>query len=218
MNLVCLDLEGVLVPEIWISFSKATGIEELRLTTRDIPDYDALMRRRIKILDQHGLKLADIQRVIETMDPLPGARSFLDSLREATQVIILSDTFDQFAKPLMRKLGWPTLFCNTLVIGKDGAVVDYTLRQKDGKKKAVIGLKSLGFYIQAVGDSYNDISMLQNADKGYLFRPPAQIRQEFPNLPVADTYDSLWKLLSSDPNWPATPSTGSVSLGALGTT
>lgn len=214
MNLVCLDLEGVLVPEIWISFSQATGIEELRLTTRDIPDYDALMRRRISILSQHGLKLSDIQRVIETMDPLPGARAFLNSLRETTQVIILSDTFDQFAKPLMRKLGWPTLFCNTLVIGKDGSVVDYTLRQKDGKKKAVLGLKNLGFYIQAVGDSYNDIAMLQTADRGYLFRPPAQILQEFPDLPVAKDYESLWKLLSSDPHWPQPP-TGSVSPGTL---
>jgi len=202
MNIVCLDLEGVLVPEIWISFSNSTGIEELRLTTRDVPDYDALMKRRIGILAQHGLKLSDIQHVIETMEPLSGAREFLDTLREITQVIILSDTFDQFARPLMRKLGWPTLFCNTLVIDPEGSVVDYKLRQKDGKKKAVDGLKSIGFYVQAIGDSYNDISMLKTADKGYLFHPPAQIQKEYPELSIAEDYSTLLELLSQDEHWP----------------
>ncbi len=195
MKVVCLDLEGVLVPEIWISFSEATKIGELRLTTRDVPDYDALMKRRIGILEKHNLKLADIQRVIETMEPLDGALEFLEALRENTQVVILSDTFDQFAKPLMKKLGWPTLFCNTLVINRTGAVKDYALRQKDGKKNAVVGLKSLGFSVVAAGDSYNDVTMLQAADKGYFFRPPETIVKEFPDIPVAHDHRELLDLI-----------------------
>jgi len=195
MNIVCLDLEGVLVPEIWISFSEATGLKELRLTTRDVPDYDALMKRRIGILDQHGLKLRDIQTVIETMNPLEGGKEFLDALREKTQVVILSDTFDQFAKPLMRKLGWPTLFCNTLVTDEAGRVTDYRLRQKDGKRKATEGLKNLGFRTIAAGDSYNDVTMLKAADKGFFFRPPENIVKEFPEIPVAKTHQELLGLI-----------------------
>ena len=195
MNIVCLDLEGVLVPEIWISFSEATGIKELRLTTRDVPDYDVLMKRRIGILDQHGLKLRDIQKVIETMAPLEGGKEFLDTLRETTQVVILSDTFDQFAKPLMKKLGWPALFCNTLITDESGKVTDYRLRQKDGKRKAAEGLKNLGFRVIAAGDSYNDVTMLKAADKGYFFRPPENILKEFPNIPVAQTHKELLDLI-----------------------
>ena len=195
MNIVCLDLEGVLVPEIWISFSEATGIKELRLTTRDVPDYDALMKRRIGILDRHGLKLRDIQNVIETMSPLEGGREFLDALRETTQVVILSDTFDQFAKPLMKKLGWPALFCNTLVTDSNGRVTDYRLRQKDGKRKATEGLKNLGFRVIAAGDSYNDVTMLKAADKGFFFRPPENIVKEFPDLPVSQTHKELLDLI-----------------------
>lgn len=195
MNVVCLDLEGVLVPEIWISFSEATGIQELRLTTRDVPDYDVLMKRRIGILRQHGLKLKDIQQVIETLHPLEGGQEFLDALREKTQVVILSDTFDQFAKPLMKKLGWPTLFCNTLVINGTGEVKDYLLRQRDGKKKAVEGFRGMGFSVLAAGDSYNDIAMLKAADKGYLFRPPANIVKEYPELPVSGDHRELLDLI-----------------------
>ncbi len=198
MNIVCLDLEGVLVPEIWISFSDATGIKDLRLTTRDVPDYDALMKRRIGILDRHGLKLRDIQNVIETMNPLEGGREFLDALREKTQVVILSDTFDQFAKPLMKKLGWPTLFCNTLVTDEAGRVTDYRLRQKDGKRKATEGLKSLGFRAIAAGDSYNDVTMLKAADKGFFFRPPENIVKEFPEIPVAKTHQELLGLIMDE--------------------
>lgn len=198
MNIVCLDLEGVLVPEIWISFSDATGIKDLRLTTRDVPDYDALMKRRIGILDRHGLKLRDIQNVIETMNPLEGGREFLDALREKTQVVILSDTFDQFAKPLMKKLGWPTLFCNTLVTDEAGRVTDYRLRQKDGKRKATEGLKSLGFRAIAAGDSYNDVTMLKAADKGFFFRPPENIVKEFPEIPVANTHQELLGLIMDE--------------------
>ncbi len=195
MRVVCLDLEGVLVPEIWISFSEATKIEELRLTTRDVPDYDALMKRRIGILERHNLKLADIQRVIEAMEPLEGALDFLNVLREKTQVILLSDTFDQFAKPLMKKLGWPTLFCNTLVVNDAGAVADYRLRQKDGKKHAVEGLKRMGFSVTAAGDSYNDVTMLQAADRGFFFRPPETILKEFPHIPVAYDFEKLRKYI-----------------------
>lgn len=198
MNIVCLDLEGVLVPEIWISFSDATGIKELRLTTRDVPDYDALMKRRIGILDRQGLKLRDIQNVIETMNPLEGGREFLDALREKTQVVILSDTFEQFAKPLMRKLGWPTLFCNTLVVDETGRVTDYRLRQKDGKRKAAEGLKSLGFRTIAAGDSYNDVTMLKAADRGFFFRPPENIVKEFPDIPVAKTHRELLDLIMGE--------------------
>ena len=191
MHVVCLDLEGVLVPEIWINFSKDTGIEELKLTTRDIPDYDVLMKKRLGILKDHGLKLKDIRKVIEGMNPLEGALDFIDSLREKTQVIILSDTFMQFAKPLMKKLSWPTLFCNSLVIDKDGNVAGYTLRQKDGKKHAVAALKSIGFTVIAAGDSYNDTTMLKEADAGIFFRPPETITSEFPQFPVTHEYTDL---------------------------
>lgn len=195
MHIVCCDLEGVFVPEIWINVAVKTGIEELRLTTRDISDYDVLMKRRLKILDREHLKITDIQNVIAGLDPLEGAVEFLDWLRSVTQVIIVSDTFVQFAGPLMKKLGSPTLFCNTLTIGTGGAVEGYNLRQKDGKKKAVIALKSLDYSVIAVGDSYNDITMLKEADRGILFRPPANVVTEFPELPVTYEYDKLRELI-----------------------
>ena len=191
MNLVCLDLEGVLVPEIWINFALKTGIEELKLTTRDIPDYDVLMNKRLGILEDNGLKLKDIQDVISTMDPLPGGYDFLQKLRERTQVIILSDTFDQFASPLMRKLEWPTLFCNTLLVDRDDRITGYRLRQKDGKKKAVDAFRSAGFRIMAAGDSYNDLTMIQNADKGMFFRAPESISLEYPEYPTVTEYEDL---------------------------
>ena len=191
MHIVCLDLEGVLVPEIWIEFSKATGIPELKITTRDEPDYDKLMKFRIGVLASHNLKLSDIQRVIGTMDPLPGARSFMDELRSLTQVIILSDTFTQFASPLMAKLGYPTLFCNELEIGPDGAVTGYRLRQSDGKKKAVQALKTINMRVMAAGDSYNDLAMIQAADTGALFRAPDSIRAQNPEVSAYETYGDL---------------------------
>jgi phosphoserine/homoserine phosphotransferase len=191
MFVVCLDLEGVLVPEIWINVAEHTGIKELRLTTRDISDYDELMKRRIGILDQHNLKLQDIQSVIATMDPLEGAAEFMEELRSRTQVIILSDTFTQFAKPLMKKLGWPTLFCNYLVTDADGRITDYKLRQQDGKRHAVKALKSINFDVIASGDSYNDVTMLQTADAGIFFRPPETITAEFPQFPVTRTHVEL---------------------------
>jgi len=191
MHLACLDLEGVLVPEIWINVAERTGIRELRRTTRDEPDYDKLMRQRIEILDHHGLGLADIQEVIGTMGPLDGAAAFLDWLREGFQVIILSDTFEQFSRPLMRKLGYPTLFCNALEIGERGRISGYRLRQKDGKRKAVEALRQLCFRVIAVGDSYNDTTMLTAADAGILFRPPDNVAREFPQFPVTRTYEEL---------------------------
>jgi len=191
MLVACLDLEGVLVPEIWINVALKTGIEELKRTTRDEPDYDKLMQQRIGILDRHGLKLADIQRVIGTMEPLDDAQGFLDWLRERFQVLILSDTFDQFSKPLMQKLGWPTLFCNTLEIDASGRIAGYRLRQKDGKRRAVEALQSLAFRVIAAGDSYNDTAMLAAADGGILFRPPDNVVREFPQFPVTKTYDEL---------------------------
>jgi phosphoserine / homoserine phosphotransferase len=187
----CLDLEGVLVPEIWINVSQKTGIAELSRTTRDEPDYDKLMHQRISILDRHGLKLADIQQVIGTMEPLDGARSFLDWLRERFQVLILSDTFDQFSLPLMRKLGYPTLFCNTLEIDGAGRIAGYKLRQKNGKRRAVEALHSLEFRVIAAGDSYNDTTMLAEADAGILFRPPDNVAREFSQFPVTRSYDDL---------------------------
>ena len=197
MIVACLDLEGVLVPEIWINVARATGIEALKRTTRDEPDYDKLMRGRIEILDRHGLKLADIQRVIGGMEPLEGAGGFLDWLRELSPVVILSDTFDQFAGPLMRKLGWPALFCNTLEIDGSGRIAGYRLRQSDGKRKAVEALKSLAFRIIAAGDSYNDTTMLGAADAGILFRPPDNVAREFPQFPVTRTYDELREAFSA---------------------
>lgn len=198
MHVVCCDLEGVFVPEIWINVAQKTGIEELRLTTRDISDYDVLMKRRLKILEREHLNISDIQKVIASINPLEGAVEFLYWLRSVTQVIIVSDTFVQFAGPLMKKLGWPTLFCNSLTIGQDGSIENYNLRQKEGKKKAVIALKSLSYNVIAVGDSYNDIAMLKEADRGIFFRPPENIKSEFPELPVTYNYEELKKLLEDN--------------------
>ena len=189
--LACLDLEGVLVPEIWIVFAKQTGIEKLRLTTRDIPDYDALMRGRLKILDEHKLKLEDIQKVIREIKPLEGAKDFLAWLKSEFQVIILSDTFYQFAGPLMAQLDYPALFCNELVAAGDGRITDYRLRQADGKTKAVAALQSMNFQVIAAGDSYNDTGMLKQADAGIFFRPPESITKEFPQFPVTHQYDEM---------------------------
>lgn len=189
--IVCLDLEGVLVPEIWINVAETTGIEALRLTTRDEPDYGKLMRNRIAILEQHGLRLRDIQAVIRQMGPLDGAREFLAWLRGEHQVIILSDTFYEFAAPLMEQLGHPTLFCHSLVVDADDRIRDYALRIQDGKRKAVMTLKLLNFGVIAAGDSYNDTSMLAEADAGILFCPPDNVMREFPQFPVTRTYDEL---------------------------
>jgi phosphoserine/homoserine phosphotransferase len=189
--LACLDLEGVLVPEIWVSVAQKTGIDELRLTTRDISDYDLLMKRRLAILDQHGLTLHDIQSVIAAMAPLEGAGEFLGWLRERCQVVILSDTFSEFALPLMRQLAYPTIFCNRLEVDEGGRIVNYHLRQPDQKRQSVLALKSLRFRVVAAGDSYNDTSMLAAADVGIFFRPPAAIIKEFPQFPVTHTYEEL---------------------------
>jgi phosphoserine / homoserine phosphotransferase len=189
--IACLDLEGVLVPEIWINVAQRTGIEALRRTTRDEPDYDKLMRGRIAVLDEYRLKLSDIERVIDSMEALEGAQGFLDWLRELAPVVILSDTFEQFSKPLMRKLGWPALFCNTLEIDETGRITGYRLRQKDGKRRAVEALRSLAFRVVAAGDSYNDTTMLAEADAGILFRPPENVVREFPQFPVTQNYDEL---------------------------
>lgn len=191
MEIICCDLEGVFVPEIWINVAEKTGIEELRLTTRDISDYELLMNKRLGILAQHHLKIQDITAVIGQMAPLPGARAFLDTLRARVPVIIVSDTFTQFAGPLMEKLGWPVLFCNTLILEPDGTVSGYRLRQSDGKRKTVEALKSLNYRVIAAGDSYNDITMLQTADHGILFRPPQNVVDEFPSLPVTTEYSEL---------------------------
>ncbi len=191
MQIVCTDLEGVLVPEIWIHVAQKTSISELRLTTRDISDYDVLMRKRLAILKTHGLKLKDITDVIATMAPLPGAVEFLDELRAKTQVIIVSDTYIEFAKPLMAKLGWTTLFCNSLSIDGDGAIADYHLRQPDGKRHVVEALQSLNFSVIAMGDSYNDINMLKAAQHGFLFRPPRNVIDEYPQFPVTREYAEI---------------------------
>jgi phosphoserine/homoserine phosphotransferase len=191
MQIVCTDLEGVLIPEIWINVAQKTGIEELRLTTRDIADYDELMRKRLEILRHHGLKLQDITDVIDGMVPMPGALDFLNWLRARTQVIIVSDTYVEFARPLMAKLGWPTLLCNSLSVDGSGAISDYHLRQKDGKRRVVEALQHLNYEVIAMGDSYNDISMLQTAQHGILFRPPDTIRTEYPHFPVAEDYDQI---------------------------
>ena len=191
MNIVCLDLEGVLVPEIWIAFSQASGIPELRRTTRDEPDYDKLMRWRLGILREHGLGLRDIQRTIATIDPLPGARAFLDALRACTQVVILSDTFTQFASPLMKKLGWPTIFCNTLEVAPDGTVTGYKMRVAQSKLSTVKALQSVGFETIAAGDSFNDLAMIQASKAGFLFRSTEQIKKDHPELPAFESYDDL---------------------------
>lgn len=191
-ELVCLDLEGVLVPEIWISVAQRTGIPELQRTTRDEPDYDVLMRYRLDILDRHGLRLADIQGVIATLEPLPGAAEFLGWLRENfSGVLILSDTFAEFAQPLMRQLGWPTLFCHSLEVADDGRITGYRLRMPDQKKASVQALQGLAFRVIAAGDSYNDTPMLVAADAGILFDPPANVVDEFRQLPVARGYEQL---------------------------
>ncbi len=193
--LITLDLEGVLLPEVWIAFAEATGIAELRRTTRDEPDYDLLMRGRLQILDRQGLKLADIQRVIATIDPLPGAIEFLDRLRSTTQVVILSDTFAEFAAPLMRKLAHPTIFCHELLVEPDGRVSGYRLRIPDSKRRAVEALRGIGYRVHSAGDSYNDTTMLAAADRGVLFRCPDTVAQEFPQFARTRTYEELWGAL-----------------------
>ena len=191
--LVCLDLEGVLLPEIWIAFAEETGIKELKLTTRDIPDYDELMQGRLKILEENNLKLIDIENVIKTLSPLEGAITFLNWLKSEFQVIILSDTFYQFAKTLMQSLDYPTLFCHELTIDIKGNITGYQLRQKDGKAKAVSALKRLNFKVIAAGDSYNDTGMLQEADAGILFCPPENVVKEFPQFPISRNYEEFKK-------------------------
>ena len=195
MELICLDLEGVLLPEVWISFADATGIKELRLTTRDVPVYDDLMKGRLKILKERRLGLREIQKVIATMEPLTGARDFLDQLREKYQVIILSDTFYEFAAPLIRKLGSPTLFCHTLETAADGSITNYRLRLPDSKRQAVRSLKALNFPVIAVGDSYNDTTMLAEAHHGILFRAPENVIREFPRFPSTRTYPELMEII-----------------------
>lgn len=195
MDIVCSDLEGIFTPEIWINVAEITGIEDLRLTTRDISDYDVLMKYRLDILYKHNLKLADIQSVIAKMKPLEGALEFLNWLRSEVQVIIVSDTYVEFAGPLMEKLGWPTLFCNTLSIATDGSIAGYQLRQQDGKQKVVLALKNLKYDVIAVGDSYNDITMLQAADHAILYRPPANVKEEYSEFPTAFNYEELQKRL-----------------------
>jgi phosphoserine/homoserine phosphotransferase len=191
MHFVCLDLEGVLVPEIWIAFAERSGIAEFRRTTRDEPDYDRLMRWRLALLRRHGLKLADIQAVISGMSPLPGAKDFLDSLRGRYQVAILSDTFYEFADPLMAQLGRPTLMCNRLLIDDDGFIADYKLRQSEQKRQVVLALKRLNFRVIAAGDSYNDTGMLAAADAGFFIHPPPAIAEQFPQFAVHDDYAGL---------------------------
>lgn len=191
MEIVCLDLEGVLVPEIWIAFAQASGIPELKRTTRDEPDYDKLMQYRIDILKEHGLGLKDVQDVIATIDPLPGAKEFLDQLREETQVIIISDTFKEFAKPLMKKLGWPTIFCNSLVVSEAGEITGFTMRIEQSKLTTVKALQSIGYDTIASGDSYNDLGMIQASKAGFLFRSTEQIKEDHPELPAYETYDEL---------------------------
>ena len=191
MNIVCLDLEGVLVPEIWIAFSKASGIPELKRTTRDEPDYDKLMRWRLGILKEHGLGLKEIQETIAKIDPLPGAKEFLDELRKVTQVIIISDTFTQFATPLMEKLGWPTIFCNSLVVADNGEITDFKMRIENSKLTTVKALQSIGYETIAAGDSYNDLGMIQASKAGFLFRSTEQIKADHPELQAFEDYDEF---------------------------
>jgi phosphoserine / homoserine phosphotransferase len=195
MYIVCADMEGIFTPEIWINVAERTGIEELRLTTRDIPDYDVLMRRRLSILREHGMKLSDIQAVINTMQPLEGARKFLDWLRSRCQVIIVSDTYAEFAGPLIEKLGWPTLFCNSLSVGPDNSIEDYILRQPDGKRHVAVALKQLNYKVIAIGDSYNDITMLKAADQAILYRPPQNVQQEYAEFPRCFDYGDLKRMI-----------------------
>ncbi|MBR4446616.1 MAG: bifunctional phosphoserine phosphatase/homoserine phosphotransferase ThrH [Solobacterium sp.] len=197
MNIVCLDMEGVVVPEIWIAFAKASGIPELTRTTRDEPDYDKLMRWRLGILKEHGLGLKEIQDVIATIDPLPGAREFLDTLRSETQVLILSDTFEQFASPLMKKLGWPTLFCNTLEVADSGEITGFTMRCAHSKLTTVRALQSIGYETIAAGDSFNDLDMILASKAGFLFRSTDAIKAAHPELPAYETYDELLAAIRS---------------------
>ena len=195
MNIVCLDLEGVLVPEIWIAFAEASGIPELKRTTRDEPDYDKLMAYRIAILKEHGLGLKEIQDTIAKIEPLEGAKEFLDKLREKTQVIIISDTFTQFAKPLMKKLGWPTIFCNTLEVADSGEITGFKMRVEKSKYSTVKALQSVGFETIAAGDSYNDLGMINASKKGFLFKSTEQIKKDNPNLGAYEEYDDLYNAI-----------------------
>lgn len=196
MDIVCLDLEGVLVPEIWIELAAATGIDELRTTTRDVADYDALMQFRLQVLEREGLALADIEEAVARMAPLPGANEFLARVREQYQVIILSDTFYEFARPLMRQLGWPTLFCHGLEVDDAGRIVDYRVRLPDHKRRSVAAVRDLNFRAVAAGDSYNDTSMLTEADGGVLFRPPQAVSEAFPQFPVARDHSELERVIN----------------------
>ena len=195
MNIVCLDMEGVLVPEIWIAFSEASGIPELRRTTRDEPDYDKLMAWRLGILKEHGLGLREIQETIATIDPLPGAREFLDELRTLTQVIILSDTFEEFARPLMKKLGWPTIFCNALEVAPSGEIIGYKMRCQQSKLTTVKALQSIGYETIASGDSYNDLGMIQASKAGFLFKSTEKIKADHPELPAYEEFDDLLRAI-----------------------
>ena len=195
MKLICLDLEGVLVPEIWVAFAEASKIPELKKTTRDEPDYDKLMRWRLSVLKEHGLGLKEIQETIASIDPLPGAKEFLDELRSFAQVIIISDTFTEFAQPLMKKLGWPTIFCNSLVIAQDGEITDYKMRVENSKLTTVRALQSIGFETVASGDSYNDLGMILAGKSGFLFRTTEQIKADYPQIPALETYEELLNAL-----------------------
>ena len=197
MNIVCLDLEGVLVPEIWIAFSEASGIPELKRTTRDEPDYDKLMKFRIGILKEHGLGLKEIQETIAKIDPMPGAKEFLDELRSITQVLILSDTFSQFAGPLMIKLGWPTIFCNELIVGENGEITGFKMRCEQSKLSTVKALQSVGFETIASGDSHNDLGMILASKAGFLFKSTEQIKADHPELPAFETYEELMNAIKS---------------------
>ena len=195
MNIVCLDLEGVLVPEIWIAFAEASGIPELKRTTRDEPDYDKLMKWRLGILKEHGLGLKEIQETIAKIDPMPGAKEFLDELRSMTQVIIISDTFTQFAAPLMKKLGWPTIFCNSLEVAENGEITGYRMRVENSKYSTVKALQSIGFETIASGDSHNDLGMIKASKAGFLFKSTEQIKKDNPELPAYETYDELMEAI-----------------------
>ncbi len=195
MNIVCLDLEGVLVPEIWVAFAEETGIPELKKTTRDEPDYDKLMKWRLGILKEHGLGLKEIQETIAKINPIPGAKEFLDELRSMTQVIIISDTFTQFAAPLMKKLGWPTIFCNSLEVAEDGEITGYRMRVENSKYSTVKALQSIGFETIASGDSHNDLGMIKASKAGFLFKSTEQIKKDNPELPAYETYDELMEAI-----------------------
>ena len=195
MNIVCLDLEGVLVPEIWVAFAEETGIQELKKTTRDEPDYDKLMKWRLGILKEHGLGLKEIQETIAKIEPMPGAKEFLDELRSMTQVIIISDTFTQFAAPLMKKLGWPTIFCNSLEVAEDGEITGYRMRVENSKYSTVKALQSIGFETIASGDSHNDLGMIKASKAGFLFKSTEQIKKDNPELPAYETYDELMEAI-----------------------